>query len=292
MLTKERMSLKIAILGDVHSAFDARDVVYFNASEYAAVLCVGDLPGLRHSRAYDVARTMSNVKKPFFLMPGNHDATTLNQLLAELGGVKPLMRLGGRGQAERVQRLRGALGQGDVVGYSSHSLSDDVGLIAARPHAMGQTLTFATYLEEVFNVATMEESEERLKELVSECPHQRLVFLGHNGPTGLGGEPTDMWGCDFKSGGGDWGDPDLRSAIEYAKSLGKEVLAVVAGHMHQVTKQGVRRQWCCQKEGVWYVNAAHVPRIFKTEGVRFHHHVCLTIGDHGAKVEEQLVEMN
>ena len=230
--------MKLAVIGDVHSAFDQRDVDYFNRSDYDAVLCVGDLPGLRHSRAYDVAKMMSRVERPFFLIPGNHDATTLNQLLAELGGVGPLMTLGGRSQPERVGRLSDAIGKGRVVGYSWHDLGEDIGLIAARPHAMGKTLSFRTYLSQAFEVTSMKESAELLIRVIQACPHRRLVFLAHNGPTGLGGSPTDIWGCDFKTDGGDWGDPDLEEAIRWARADGRDVLCVLAGHMHQHTKQG------------------------------------------------------
>ena len=286
------MGLKIAILGDVHSAFDERDVDFFNASDYDAILCVGDLPGLRHERAYAVAARMSKVRKPFYLIPGNHDATTLNQLLAEIGGVKPLMTLGGRSQSRRVSRLERAIGDRRVVGYSWHELSKDVGLIAARPHAMGKTLSFATYLSEAFGVRTMDESAALLKRIISDCPHSKLVFLAHNGPTGLGEHPTDIWGCDFKVGGGDWGDPDLREAISFAQGQGREVCCVAAGHMHQQTKQGKQRRWCLKEESIWYINAARVPRIFKRGGVRYHHHVSVTISPSGVEVEEQLLPMN
>ena len=284
--------MKLAVIGDVHSAFDQRDVDYFNGSAYDAILCVGDLPGLRHSRAYDVAALMAKVTKPFYLIPGNHDATTLNQLLAELGGLTPLMALGGRSQPQRVSRLGQAMGPGSVVGYSWHALGQNMGLIAARPHAMGKTLSFQSYLSKAFGITTMEESAARLIEVIQECPFNRLVFLAHNGPTGLGSDPTDIWGCDFKSDGGDWGDPDLEQAIAWAKSNGREVVCVLAGHMHQHTKQGERRSWRILRDGVWYVNAARVPRIFKRDGQRFHHHVSVISDGESVQVEEQLIPMN
>ena len=184
--------VKLAVIGDVHSAFDQRDLDYFNTSDYTAVLCVGDLPGLRHGRAYDVASLMSHLEKPLFLIPGNHDATTLNQLLAEIGGLTPLMKRGGRSQPGRVERLVTALGEGSVVGYSWHHLTDGLGLIAARPHAMGKTLSFQTYLADAFGVRSIRESTELLIRTIDACPHRRLVFLAHNGPTGLGGKPTDI----------------------------------------------------------------------------------------------------
>ena len=64
----------------------------------------------------------------------------------------------------------------------------------------------------------MQESAERLKELVDECPAERIIFFAHNGPTGLGEDRSDIWGCDFRPAGGDFGDPDLRIAIDHART--------------------------------------------------------------------------
>jgi len=92
--------------------------------------------------------------------------------------------------------------------------------------------------------------------LVEEEPADDLIFLAHNGPLGMGDEPHAMWGCDFKPGGGDWGDPDLTAAIDHARSLGKRVLAVIGGHMHLRTKQGKERLWMQEIRNTLYINAA------------------------------------
>ena len=97
--------MKLAVLGDIHLRFDAFDVRYFNASGYDALLITGDLPGMRHERAYEVAERLAGLTLPAFMIAGNHDATTLPQLLADIAGVKgrPLMRPGPH--QERVARL-------------------------------------------------------------------------------------------------------------------------------------------------------------------------------------------
>ena len=97
-----------------------------------------------------------------------------------------------------------------------------------------------------------------------------------------------MWGCDFRPGGGDWGDPDLEAAIDHALARGKRVLAVVAGHMHHRTKCGNERPWRLDRDGVIYVNAAKVPRIFAADSRVQRHHVALEIGAAGAAVTEVL----
>jgi uncharacterized protein (TIGR04168 family) len=97
-----------------------------------------------------------------------------------------------------------------------------------------------------------------------------------------------MWGCDFKPGGGDWGDPDLEHAIEHALDRGKRVLAVVAGHMHLRTKQGAERDWITERRGIHYVNAARVPRILAVQDDIQRHHVALTVRTDGMTIEEVL----
>ena len=70
---------------------------------------------------------------------------------------------------------------------------------------------------------------------------------------------------------------------------GKRVLAVVAGHMHLHTKCGNERPWCVKREGIVYVNAARVPRIFAGSDDVHRHHVALSISADGATVKEVLV---
>ncbi len=115
---------------------------------------------------------------------------------------------------------------------------------------------------------------------------RRLIFLAHNGPTGLGQSPTDIWGRDFQPVGGDFGDPDLEQAIAYARKQGKQMLAVVAGHLHQRTKSGQTRRWLVQRNGICYVNATRVPRIFQSGENQVHHHVRLELGETAVSVKE------
>ena len=118
-----------------------------------------------------------------------------------------------------------------------------------------------------------------------------LVFLAHNGPTGLGGSPTDIWGCDFKTDGGDWGDPDLEEAID-GHGLMVAMFYVSCGpyaSAHKAENVGIGAYIC--RWGL-HVNAARVPRIFKEEGRRMHHHVAVTWDGIETRVEEHLVSLN
>jgi uncharacterized protein (TIGR04168 family) len=180
-----------------------------------------------------------------------------------------------------------------MVGYSRHEFSFgglDFAILAARPHSMGgPALGCAPYLRRAFGVASMEESAERLKQLVDECPTERILFLAHNGPTGLGEARSDIWGCDFRPAEGDFGDPDLRIAIDHARARSKQILAVVAGHMHHALVGGGERRCLVEQEGLLHVNAARTPRIFVLGEQRLHHHVVLETDGCHTTAEEVLV---
>ena len=150
----------------------------------------------------------------------------------------------------------------------------------------GPELSFPDYMSETYQIQSLEQSTDCLIQLVDESVADELIFLSHNGPLGHGENPEDMWGCDFKEGGGDWGDPDLSRAIEHARSIGKRVLAVIGGHMHLLTKQGIERPWKSEKDGTIFINAARLPRIFSENSNVFRHHVLMTIDCDAIDVEE------
>lgn len=266
--------MQIGVIGDIHGTWDAQDTVFFNASDYDALLFVGDLA--RITGSLPVARRLADLTKPAWAIPGNHDAVTLFQLVAELKSKPLTARLGAIGMRWRVDRLADALGPVTLGGYSRATLADNLGLIIARPHAMGPDRPyFRSYLKRVFGVDDFQTSQQCLCALVDDSPRD-LVFLAHNGPAGLGDTPTSLFGCDFDPTRGDFGDPDLRVAIDHARTTGRRVYAVIAGHMHHRSKHtGEWRQTTLRRDGTLYINAARVPRI-EDHGAR-RHHVCLSI---------------
>ena len=153
----------------------------------------------------------------------------------------------------------------------------------ARPHSMGgDELHFARHLSDRFGVHSMDESAELLCRMVDESSANQLLFLAHNGPSGLGTGRADIWGCDFRPAEGDQGDRDLQEAVAHARRRGKRVLAVLAGHMHRRLRGGGARRWQLTREGTLYVNAAVVPRfrlVRREQGAKRveRHHVELRI---------------
>jgi len=277
--------VRIAIVGDIHGHWSPEDVDQLDHLAYDAVVVVGDLAGLRFAPTLGVARGLAQLTTRTIVVPGNHDATHPAQLLAEVTGAPRLGDPLATAQARRLDTLKTALGPCELGAYSLHRIGE-ITLVAARPHSMGgPTLSFAAHLHAVWGIDSLEASARRLCALVDEAPTEHLVFVGHNGPTGLGDRRDDIWGCDFRRAEGDWGDADLRAAIDHARETGRRVAAVCAGHMHRRVRGGGQRTAQRRQDGTLYVNAAEVPRV--REGRR--HHVALELLDGPARATDRWV---
>ncbi|MBW2523170.1 MAG: metallophosphoesterase [Deltaproteobacteria bacterium] len=281
--------MRIGIVGDVHMDWGAHDERWFSECGYDLLLVVGDLASrLRDGRR--VARSLARLPLPVLVIAGNHDGVRLPLLAAEAFHRDRLSDRLCSAMTGRVAQLERALEPVPLGGYSVHRFELDGGplaVIAARPHSMGgRRLSFRRYLAQRYGVTSLSESAAHLRMLVDTVGDEPLIFLSHNGPTGLGARPHDIWGCDFRPAWGDFGDPDLREAVDYALAQRKRVVAVVAGHMHHAVRGGGVRCWHVERDGVRYVNAARVPRIIGRGRGSRHHHLLLTGDDEVAAVRE------
>ncbi len=302
-----KKSTRIAVIGDIHLHYDAWDQVYFDQSDYDLLFFVGDLSEFFHPReALEIAERISKLSKPAIFIPGNHDVHNVFQIIAETIHSRWLASLSSYYHFEYHERLTAKINPIEVGGYSIHPYQDEhsqFDLIAARPYAMGGSfLSYAPLIRILYGVKKIEQSSRLLRRLVDLAESDSLIFLAHNGPTGLGDAPADIWGCDFDPEQGDFGDCDLEEAIEYAQSKGKQILAVIAGHMHLQTYLGPKPVWkrrgepgperphIVKKDGIAYINAARVPRIFLKDGEKVHHHVCLEISGKEVNVREMFIQ--
>jgi uncharacterized protein (TIGR04168 family) len=279
---------RLAIVGDLHGHFTDDDVHYFNRSPYDLLLFVGDMGSGTRKDGLSIIRRVARLKKPTLIMPGNNDALHLPDLAAELtyqAGRREILQALGKARSSWVL----------PVGYSAHPLTTPLGevtLICGRPLATGgSSLSFAETLERVHGVGTREVSVAKYRHLVADARTRRLMFLAHNGPTGLGEADDALWGRDFPAPAGspadypkDFGDDDLGDALAYAKELYKEVLAVFAGHMHR--RRGTSRPLTATVDGTTFVNAAVVPRIRSGPAGPEHHHVSVSFQATGLQVVE------
>ncbi|MEM7138371.1 MAG: metallophosphoesterase [Myxococcota bacterium] len=278
------MTARVALVGDLHGSWDESDVRAFNASDYELLVFTGDLGSGTAKNGVAMAQSMSRLTKPAVVMPGNNDVPFLAEIAAEFGhqrGLADILELGEATDERRAQiRLTGYEALVFTVGEQRFTI------VTGRPFAMGgNELSFAESLARNYDVHSMEESTKRLNALIDEVETERLIILGHNGPYGLGGLPTDIWGCDFLPEHGDWGDHDLASAIQRAMDRGLELL-VVAGHMHHHVLGGGQRQWRAERRGVPHVNPARVPRIYADENRELRYHVAVDLDRGGFDLEE------
>jgi uncharacterized protein (TIGR04168 family) len=285
---------RVAIVGDVHRQFSDFDVRYFNASGYDLILIVGDLSNYWHREGVRTAHIISGISKPALFIPGNHDSINLFQLIAEVRQMGKMVELVSLGQERRMGEIEEQIRPVTVCGYSVHPFrknGDEFDVIAARPFSMGgDELGSRRYLRRMYDVESLDESAARLKKCVDRSEANQVIFLAHNGPSGLGRRRSDIWGCDFRETGGDFGDQDLRLAIDYAEKRWKRILAVIAGHMHRQLRDGATRTWHVKRRGVHYVNVARVPRIFSDHGTNFHHHISLEVEKSEVMVDDVYVK--
>ncbi|WP_083866362.1 TIGR04168 family protein [Calothrix sp. PCC 6303] len=247
--------LKIAVVGDVHDQWEDEDAAALKALEVDLVLFVGDFG----NESVDVVRRVASLDIPKAVVMGNHDAW---YSATEWGRKKcPYDRT----QEDWVQLQLDILGE-THVGYSKLDFPDfDLTVVGGRPFTWGgPEWKFADLCRERYGVQDQEESAMKIFEAVKSAAHKTIIFLSHNGPSGLGDRPEDPCGKDWHPIGGDYGDPDLAEAISRSMTTGKNISLVTFGHMHHTlrhTKKEIRRRLFRSPEGAIYLNAASVPRI-------------------------------
>ncbi|MDR9894783.1 TIGR04168 family protein [Aetokthonos hydrillicola Thurmond2011] len=250
-------TLKIAIVGDVHDQWEEEDAIALKYLGVDLVLFVGDFG----NESVEVVRAIASLEIPSASVMGNHDAW---YTATEWGRSKcPYDRT----KEDWVQEQLDLLGK-THVGYAHLDFPDfNLTVVGSRPFSWGGSeWKYADFYEQWYGVANFEESTSRIVKAVNSAAYQTIIFVGHNGPTGLGNEPDDPCGKDWNPLGGDFGDPDLAEAISRTLTAGKIVPLVTFGHMHhslRYTKKVKRKRLFKTPGGTIYLNAASVPRIVK-----------------------------
>jgi len=238
-------AIEIAILGDLHGDFDAALDARL-LEPFALRLCTGDLTPNRGRDRFDVAVRVAEdlASLGVRVVLGNHDGPTA---------------FTGRSFPKSYLRLDEVFGDLHVAGRCVDFEDLDVSLVGARPLTSGG-------LDYRFPVPgredwSLERWGQEIHRLLKSARCSRVVVLAHCGPSGLGVTRAAPYGCDFRAEEGDWGDPDLRLALDAARGDGVQVAAVIAGHMHHELRGGGARVPCLREGDVLHVNAAVVPRV-------------------------------
>jgi uncharacterized protein (TIGR04168 family) len=256
-------TVRIAVVGDIHNQWDHEDEAALVSLEVDLALFVGDFG----NEAVDIVAQVAQLPIPSAIALGNHDAWHS----ATPWGRKKCPY--DRSREDRVQQQLDALGT-NHVGYGKREIPEQqLSIVGGRPFSWGgPNWKYEDFYLERFKISSMQDSGERIIEAVQQTQHNTLIFLSHNGPAGLGAQPEAPCGRDWQPIGGDYGDPDLRSAIQTAKALGKHIPLVAFGHMHhnlRHRKDRLRQRVRLDSDGILYLNAACVPRVAALDSVRY-----------------------
>jgi uncharacterized protein (TIGR04168 family) len=253
--------LCIAIAGDLHGQWDGLDEQLLAQLKPDALLVVGDLSD-GQSR---IPARLAQLDLPLACILGNHDS--------------------GRDPSGRTLRRQLDLLGERHCGWSLRELQPPgLAVVGARPASAGGGFHLNRGAQAVFGPVSLQESAQRISAAALKAnPELPMVLLAHCGPSGLGSEPSDPCGRDWKRPSCDWGDQDLALAIDQIR-LKRPLPLVVFGHMHHRLKrgQGERRSFCRDRAGTAYLNTAFVPRHSQDEqGQQLRHFSWVVFRDGG-----------
>ncbi|MCL2932222.1 MAG: TIGR04168 family protein [Trichodesmium sp. MAG_R03] len=260
MIENQQKLITIAVVGDIHNQWEPEDEIALKYLGVDLVLFVGDFG----NEAVEIVREIAALDIPKAAVFGNHDAWyTATYWGREKCPYDPM-------QEDRVQKQIDLLGEAHV-GYGKLDFPGlNLTVVGTRPFSWGgPKWKYNDFYQERFGVNSFEESTDLMVKAIESALYENVIFLGHNGPTGLGNAPEDPVGRDWKPMGGDFGDPDLTHAIRKSRKLGKKILLVAFGHMHHTlrhTDRQLRKCFDMDAYGTLYLNAASVPRIIDSEG--------------------------
>lgn len=248
--------LRIAAIGDVHDQWTAIDGQLLAELDVDLALFVGDFG----NESVEIVRAIAQLPQPKAVILGNHDAW---YSATSWGRQKCPYD---RHIEDRVQQQLNDLGA-DHVGYGARDCPElGCAVVGGRPFSWGGSdWKHGDFYADRYNVHSYADSRDRILAAAQAYPTDYpLIFLGHNGPAGLGEAAEDPCGRDWQPLGGDHGDPDLGAAIARLQAAGHRIPLVVFGHMHhrlRHRRDRDRQRIATDAHGTVYLNAATVPRI-------------------------------
>ncbi len=272
--------ITIAIVGDIHDQWDRGDHLALGYLKPDLVLFVGDIG----NEAVPIVELISTLDFPRAVILGNHDAW---YTASEWGRKKaPYDRAVTGCLVDRQLELLGDC----HVGYGVKDF-DHLGLsvVGGRPFSWGGSeWKNSAFYHDRFGVKDFQSSMDLICAKAREAKFEYVIFLSHNGPVGLGELPSSPCGKDWRTPGGDYGDPDLHGAIEVSRQY-RHIPLVVFGHMHHRLRiSPFVRQTIGQKGNTVYVNGACVPRWQMKGDSIFRHFTVVSLQHYLVKTVKQL----
>jgi uncharacterized protein (TIGR04168 family) len=262
--------VKIAVIGDVHACWEPEDNLALQHLGIDLALFVGDFG----NESVEVVRCIADLEIPKAVIMGNHDAW----YTASPWGRSRCPY--DREKEDRVQQQLDLLGE-THVGYSKLDFPQlQLSVVGSRPFSWGGSeWKNETFLRDRYGVNNFQESTAKIVTAASQATCETIVFLGHNGPFGLGDKPEDICGRDWKPLGGDHGDIDFTDAIAKVRASGKKIPLATFGHMHHNLRhtKARSRTAVAVDAGTVYLNAACVPRIVEEQKERWRNFSLVTL---------------
>lgn len=253
-MTQIKSEITIAVVGDVHDLWEPEDSQALQHLGVDLVLFVGDFG----NESLAIVKEIAAVTLPKAAIMGNHDAW---YTASSWGRQKSPYD---HAQEDRVQQQLDLLGEAHV-GYGKLDFPQfALSVVGSRPFSWGGSVwRNSQFYRDRYKIKNFAESTQKIVNAAQDTAYDHLIFIAHNGPSGLGKQTESICGRDWKLEGGDYGDPDLTAAIAQTVELGKSVSLVTFGHMHHELKnpRGKRRQIVAVHGQTVYLNAACVPRI-------------------------------
>lgn len=243
----------IAVVGDIHDQWSSADEQALMALDVDLVLFVGDFG----NESLPIVRQIAQLSLPKAIVYGNHDAW----YTATPWGQK---RCPYDVDTDNWFQQQWDLLHDFHVGYRSLDFPKfQLSVVGGRPFSWGGPKWFISeFYQAWFGVSSEVDSRDRILKAIESATYDTVILLSHNGPFGLGEQPEDICGKDWRPIGGDHGDRDLTEAI--AADHGKSISLVTFGHMHHHLRHRqdrLRERLYQDKQGPIYLNAAAVPRV-------------------------------
>ncbi|KAH0651629.1 hypothetical protein KY290_032541 [Solanum tuberosum] len=242
-------SVRIVVVGDVHDDWNLEeDRKALQLLKPDLVLFTGDFG----NENVDLVRSIADLEITKAVILGNHDAWNTQKFSGK--------------EKDAVQLQLECLGD-EHVGYRRMDLPTlKLSIVGGRPFSCGGRPLFRKQLLKArYGVRDMDGSAERILQAAMGTPEDHsIIFLAHNGPTGLGANVDDICGRDWFIDGGDHGDPDLAQALAKLKEASPySVPLVIFGHMHKelASGNGLRKMIVVGNDNIIYLNGAIVPRV-------------------------------
>ncbi|KAK6783540.1 hypothetical protein RDI58_016994 [Solanum bulbocastanum] len=249
-------STRIVVVGDVHDDWNLEeDRKALQLLKPDLVLFTGDFG----NENVDLVRSIADLEITKAVILGNHDAWNTQKFSGNV--CCSICR-----EKDAVQLQLECLGD-EHVGYRRMDLPMlKLSIVGGRPFSCGGRPLFRKQLLKArYGVRDMDGSAERILQAAMGTPEDHsIIFLAHNGPTGLGANVDDICGRDWFIDGGDHGDPDLSQALAKLKEASPySVPLVIFGHMHKqlASGNGLRKMIVVGHDNIIYLNGAIVPRV-------------------------------